>query len=295
MNKERCYECGKKVAWTGVWVNLLLCLLKFGFGIAGGSKAVIADGLHSASCIITAGAIMVSHRLAAKKRNTNFQYGFGKAEFLTAAFVSLLIVIMAIVVIFASIKHLLHSNSPPPHWSTLAIAIISVGANEMLFRYMRCVGTRLKSQTILANAWANRADCFSSIAVILGVMGAMAGIPHLDPIAALFVVAVIIKISSSLVIDSVRALMDGSVNDIYGEEIKDFAMGIHGVERVSELKTRRIGRHVWVDMDIEVDPCRSLAEGHSLSERVSQVLRRQIPDLEQVRINIKPSGPDQCM
>ncbi|UCD87776.1 MAG: cation transporter [Desulfobacterales bacterium] len=271
-----------------------MVILKFTVGITSGSKACMADGLHSASNIVTAFAIMLSHKIGNKPANSRYPFGYGKVEFVAAGFISLLIIAGAVTLISVSINHLLNEPSTPPHFSALLMAIISIGANEMLFRFMRCAGTQLKSQTILANAWANRADCFSSFAVIIGVVGARLGFHHLDPVAALFVVAVIIKVSIKILIDSVKALMDSSVNDVYGEEIETIVERIEDVRGVSGLKTRHIGQKIWAELDILVDSHCSMREGHLIADRVKKVLLEKLRDLEMVLVHFKPMEDDVC-
>jgi cation diffusion facilitator family transporter len=294
MASERCEKCGNLAAWAGIWTNLVMVTLKIIVGITSGSKACIADGLHSASNIVTAFAIMLSHKIGRKPANHLYPYGFGKVEFVAAGFISLLIIAGAVALISVSINHLMKEPSTPPHFSALLMAVISIGANEMLFRFMRCAGTQLKSQTILANAWANRADCFSSMAVIVGVTGAKLGFHHLDPIAALFVVAVIIKVSIKILVDSVKALMDSSLNDVYGEEIETIVENIDEVRGISGLKTRHIGQKIWAELDIFVDAQCSMRDGHMIADRVKKVLLEKVRDLERVLVHFKPVEDDAC-
>lgn len=294
MRSERCEKCGNLAAWAGIWTNLVMVVLKIIVGITSGSKACIADGLHSASNIVTAFAITLSHKIGKKSANSRYPYGFGKVEFIAAGFISLLIIAVAVALISVSIKHLIKEPSTQPHFSALLMAVISIGANEMLFRFMRCAGTRLKSQTILANAWANRADCFSSFAVIIGVVGARLGFHHLDPIAALFVVAVIIKVSIKILVDSVKALMDSSLNSLYGEEIETIVENIEDVRGICGLKTRHIGQKIWAELDILVDPQCSMLDGHLIADRVKGVLLEKVRDLERVLVHFKPMEDDGC-
>lgn len=294
MRYERCNQCGKRVAWVGIWANMVMVIMKLVIGITSGSKSCIADGLHSASNIITAFAIMLSQRISRRPSDSKFPYGYGKFEFLAAGAISLLIVTGAVALITVSVRHLLNGPSAPPHFSALLMAVMSIGANEMLFRYMRCVGTQLKSQTIMANAWANRADCFSSMAVIIGVVGAKFGLPHLDPIAALFVVAVIIRVSIKILVDSVRALMDTSVNDIYGEEITSVVSKMEDVRGISDLRTRHIGHNIWAELDILVDSRCTIQEGEMIAERVRSRLLDDVMDLERVLVHFVPVERDRC-
>nr|ASQ41186.1 magnetosome protein MamM [Candidatus Magnetananas rongchenensis] len=288
MHFEKCKTCLNRVALVGIYANLLMVILKVFIGITSGSKSCIADGLHSASNIVTAVAIMFSQRFISKKRSDEYQYGYGKAEFISAGFISLLIIGGAIFLISASIKHLMTETSTPPHSSAILMAILSICMNEMLFRYMRCVGTQFKSQTILANAWANRADCFSSMAVIIGVIGSRMGFHHLDPVAALFVVAIIIKVSISILVESIKALMDHTVNDVYEEEINSIVKGMEDVQDVADIKTRHIGQKIWAELDIMVDPKCTIHEGQMIAENVRNILVGRIMDLEKVLVHFKP-------
>lgn len=288
MRFEHCEKCGERAAWAGIWTNVILVVLKIIVGVTSGSKACIADGLHSASNIITAFAIIMSQRISKNPVSSRYPYGYGKVEFLAAGAISLLITAGAVALIAVSIDHLISEPSPPPHFTALLMAVMSIGANEMLFRYMRCAGTQLKSQTILANAWANRADCFSSFAVIVGVVGGRLGFHHLDPIAALFVVAVIIKVSIKILLDSVRALMDHSVNDVYGEDIRAIVEDIEDVRALSGIKTRHIGHKIWVELDILVDSKCTIREGHLIAEKVKASLLERLIDLERVLVHYQP-------
>ncbi|HUV49768.1 MAG TPA: cation diffusion facilitator family transporter [Anaerolineae bacterium] len=288
MRNKRCKICEKRIAWVGIWVNLALVFLKLLVGFTSGSKACIADALHSGSNIITAFAIILSQKISSKSTSKKFHYGYGKIEFVAAGFISLLIISGAAILITISIRHLMRAPSTSPHLTALLMGLISIGVNEMVFRYMRCVGTQFKSQTMLANAWANRADCFSSMAVVVGVVGARLGFHHLDPIAALFVVAIIIKVSIKILIDSVKALMDTSVNNLYGEEIKTIVESLEDIRGISDLRTRHIGQKVWVDLSILVDNQCTLEEGERISERVREMLLKKIMDLEQVFVHFEP-------
>jgi cation diffusion facilitator family transporter len=288
MDFKRCEQCGDRAAWAGIWTSTVLFVLKLIVGVTSGSKACIADGLHSASNIITASVIILSQRIGMRSADSRFHYGYGKVEFLAAGLISLLITAGAVVLVSVSIKHMMREPTSAPHFSALLMALISIGANELLFRFMRCAGTQLKSQTILASAWANRADCFSSLAVIVSVAGAKLGFHHLDPIAALFVVAAIIKVSIKILVDSVKALMDTSVNDAYGKDIETIVEGIEEVRAISGLKTRHIGQKIWVELDILVDPQCTIRDGHMIADRVKDVLLEKKRDLERVLVHFRP-------
>ncbi len=277
------------MAWVGIWTNLAMGVMKLFIGITSGSKSCIADGLHSFSNIVTAMAIMLSQKVSKKNEDGDYPFGYGKIEFIAAGCISLFIVGAACSLITLTIKHLLSEPSAPPHFSALIAAVISIGTNEILFRYMRCVGTRFKSQAILANAWANRADCFSSSAVVIGVLGSRLGYHHLDPICALFVVIVIIKVSLNILIESINALMDSSLNNVYGDEIIEIVEKIEDVHGIAELRTRHIGQKIWAELNIIIDSTCNMKEGQAIADKVKQHLVNQISDLERVLVYFEPA------
>ena len=288
VQKKRCDQCKNRAVRISLWNNLLMFIFKIFIGFASGSKACIADGLHSGANIITSFAIIVSHKIAGKKANREFHYGYGKVEFIAAGFISLLIIGGAVSLVVFSLRHLLREPPYTPHYSAMFMALISVAANEMVFRYMRCVGTEFKSQTIMASAWANRADCFSSIAVMVGVLGSKLGVHHLDPITAIVVVAVIIKVSFKILMDSVKALMDSSLNDSYSNEIEKIVGSIENVRGISQLKTRHIGQKIWVELRIVLDPLFTMHEGQMIAEKVKDQLHEKINDLGRVLVHFSP-------
>ncbi|MBF0202805.1 MAG: cation transporter [Desulfamplus sp.] len=288
IDRAKCEKCGEKVATIGIVTNIILVIMKLVVGVTSGSKACLADGLHSTSNIVTAFAIIVSQKFTKKAKSDEFPFGFGKIEFVAAGFTSLFIIAAAIMIISTSIDHLMQEPVAPPHLSALLAAVISILANEILFRYMRCVGTRLKSQTMMANAWANRADAFSSLAVIIGVIGSKLGFHHLDPICAIIVVAIIIKVCVSILIESIKSLMDSSVNHLYGDEITDIVSKIEGVQGIAELKTRHIGQKIWAELDIFVDYDCTIQQGEDIAKKVRIILVQQVRDLERVMVHFRP-------
>jgi cation diffusion facilitator family transporter len=294
LDSSNCQNCGRRVAWVGIWVNVLMVVMKLIVGVVSGSKACIADGLHSASNIITAFAIMVSQKINARKSTSQFPNGYGKVEFMAAGFITLLIISGAVALLLVSIRHLVNQPSAPPHWPAMLMAVLSIGINEMMFRYMRCVGTQLKSQTILANAWANRADCFSSIAVIIGVLGARMGLHHLDPIAAIFVVGIIIRVSYKILRESINALMDASANDIYGEEIIRIVSNVKEIHGVENLRTRHIGQKIWAEIDVLIDGRANMEEAQRVARKVKDRLYANIGDLERVMVNCGCFREEKC-
>ena len=288
MKYYKCEQCENRVGAISLCANIMLAAAKIFVGIAGGSKACIADGLHSTVNSITSLAVVLSRKISKKEATSEFPYGYGKAEFIISWFVSMLIIGGAIVLMIEAFKHLVNEPIAPPHFSVMLMSLISIGTNEMVFRYMRCVGLRSKSQTIMASAMASRANSFSSAAVLFSVAGAMLGFYHLDPITALVVVVVIISMSGKILLQSSKALMDSSVNHAYREQIEEIVGGIEQVQGIADLKTRHVGQKIWAELEILVPPDCTLEQGQVIAGQVRQKLLESVTDLERVLVHLGP-------
>lgn len=291
MRYEKCEKCGHWAASIALSGSAFLAVLKFAVGAAGGSKGLIADSLHSVAIFVTILVMTLGERLAKKQDAARFHYGYGKIQAVFAGSIMTLIACVAAFLIWSSFKHLL--TAPlyrPPHLSALLMAIASIIANDMMARYLRCAASRFKSRLLLSYAWAYRENYASSIVVLVGIAGAELGFGVMDPIAALVAVAIVLKACSGVVFDSVRMLMDYSANSRYGDRIRSIAEEVEGVERVSGVRTRQIGQRIWLDLDICVNPEKSIREANLIAEKVWKVLTRQIEDLEKVMVNFGPKG-----
>lgn len=287
MFKPECIRCGQRVGWVGVGANLALVALKVVVGITSGSRACLADALHSSSNIVTAFAIFISRKMTNRPADEERQYGYGKSEFIAAAIVSIIIIILTISLIAVSLKHIIYEPVPPPHLSALLVAILSIITNEVLFRYFRCVGTELRSQTIIANAWANRADCFSSAAVVIGVIGARLGFHHLDPIAAVFVAAIIIKVSYNCVKESVAGLMDRNVPQETMVTLNKIVKRVEEIQNIRHLRARLLGDKIWVDLGVEVDPKFTVSDCETIADDVRENIFKGIQGVGQILIDFE--------
>jgi cation diffusion facilitator family transporter len=258
-------------------------------GITAGSKACLADALHSSSNIVTAFAIFISRKLTGKPQDDDHPYGHGKVEFIAAGAVSVVIILLTVVLVVTSLEHIIYKPVPPPHLTAGLVALASIIINELLFRYFRCVGTELRSQTIVANAWANRADCFSSSAVVVGVVGSRFGFHHLDPIAALVVAAIIVKVCIGCIRDSVAGLMDRSVPAETEELIKKIVNSVDEVRGIRYMRARLLGDKIWIDMGIWVSPGHTVNGCQAIGERTRRSILESIAGIGEVQVDYEPA------
>ena len=285
--RPACVRCGQRVGWIGVGVNLAMVALKVLIGITAGSKACLADALHSSSNIVTAFAIFLSRKLRDKPADEGHPYGYGKIEFIAAGAVSVIIIILTVVLVIAALEHIIYKPVPPPHLTAMIIALVSIATNELMFRYFRCVGTQLRSQTILANAWANRADCFSSLAVVAGVIGARLGFHHLDPIAAVVVAAIIVKVRIGCIRESVAGLMDRSAPRATLKLMEQAVRDGGDIEEINYLRARLLGNKLWVELNLGVPAGRTMEECEAIRRAVERRIYASVEGVGRVQVNFE--------
>ncbi len=288
MLKPECIRCGQRVGWVGIGVNLVMVALKIIVGINAGSRACLADALHSSSNIITAFAIFVSRKLIGKPIDEKHPYGYGKVEFIAAGAVSVLIMILTVALVVTAVEHIIYKPVPPPHPIALLVAVLSIATNEMLFRYFRCVGTELNSQTIIANAWANRADCFSSAAVVVGVLGAQLGFHHLDPIAAVIVAGIIIKVSVNCIRDAIAGLMDRSMPPEVLEALRKAVSKVKEIEEIQHIRARLLGNKIWVELGVQVSSAHTVNDCEEIRGRVHSCVLEGVPAVGKIFVDFEP-------
>ncbi|MEJ2106923.1 MAG: cation diffusion facilitator family transporter [Acidiferrobacteraceae bacterium] len=276
-----------RVTLIGSVLDLALGIVKIIVGIVGQSQALVADGIHSLSDLGTDIVVIYAARHAGREADEDHPYGHARIE--TAATVALGV---ALVVVAAGIgfdagtrlftpERLLH-----PGWLALAVAGISVVSKEAIYQYTMIFARRHRSDMLRANAWHSRSDAISSIIVVIGVIGSMAGLNYLDAIAAIGVALMIIKIGWDLIWHSLRELVDTGLEHERVENIRESILSVDGVIALHNLRTRRMGSDALADVHIQVNPSISVSEGHQISEAVRKKLIEEIEELSDVTVHI---------
>ncbi|MBF0442675.1 MAG: cation transporter [Oligoflexales bacterium] len=250
--EEKCHKCHQKTFSIQLSASFVLTMLKIIVGLSGNSKSLIASALHSLMNVVTSFAVYICRKFTHRSMDDDHPYGYGKTEFLVAAVVSAFIILATIALVIQSVQHLIHIVSPrPPHLYTIVVAVISILSNELLFRYLSCVGTKFNSATIITSSWGVRSDSLTSVAVIISVVGANMGWVHFDVITALIVGIVIIAGSGRCFFHAVGGLMDRAVTGEQREMIIQAAESVHRV-KVRDLRARFVGPKIWANINIEV-------------------------------------------
>jgi len=256
--------------------NIFNAAFKLSVGTLTRSQALIADGFHSLADSLTAIVTIVTLKISGKPSDKDHPYGHGKIEFLASGFFSILLLTLAVLIMSKAIYTLIEGNIKPPNFLAIGPAVVSILVNIGISRYGLCVGKEIRSPVITANAKENKADAFSSIASLIGIVGALAGFPYLDPAAAILVSLLIARMGIEILRESSAGLMDASIDKSEQAKIRKFITSVRGVEKIAYLKTRHIGQRIWVDVGIVVPSTISLNQGSKIAHAVRNLLMRKL-------------------
>lgn len=283
---------GGRVSLVSAIVNASLAVIKLGVGSWSGSKALVADGLHSAQDVLSDGITYLAMRIGRKGADDNHPYGHGKFEtFASFALAISLFVTSAYVLWDAAVAlYSGHSMVEDTSWPALAAALVSIIANEWLFRYCIHHGNKINAQILIVNAWHNRTDSLSGVAVFIGVGMSALGYPAWDAIAAIGVGLFLLYISSRMLKECFDELVEAAPDDTLQKKLHHMAMAIPGVMNVHKLRSRKVGSEVVVDLHVEVDNHLSVSEGHQIADRVEKLLLNEIPEVADAMVHIDVVG-----
>ena len=288
------YRQVRRVTLLGAVIDLLLGAIKLAGGYVAQSQALIADGIHSLSDVATDAVILWAAKHGSREADESHPYGHGRIETLATVILGIALVAVAAAIMWDAAARLFHPDELlQPGILALVIAALSVALKEWIYRYTMRVARRLRSDMLKANAWHSRSDALSSVVVIIGVAGSMAGLAYLDAIAAAGVALMVGKIGWDLGWVALRELTDAALDRERVEAIQAEILKVDGVRELHLLRTRRIGGEALVDVHIIVDPRLSVSEGHYISETVRQQLVRYIDEVSDVLVHIDPEDDEE--
>lgn len=284
-----------RVTVLGSIINVLLVALKFAFGVLGRSSAMIADAVHSLSDLITDVVVIVFVKLSNKPQDSDHDYGHGKYETLATAFIGLALFAVGIMILYGGAEKIAAALRgevlPQPGIIALWAALISIVSKEWCYRFTVRVGREAQSQAVVANAWHHRSDAFSSVGTALGIGGAIflgERWTVLDPIAAVVVSIFIIKTALALMKQASDELLEKSLPEDVERKIKDIAEAEDGVSGVHNLRTRRIGNRISIEMHLRMPGDLTLYEAHRRATDIEQELRRHFGTGTYINLHIEP-------
>ncbi len=261
------YSAARKSTWVSICINLLLTVIQILAGFFGKSQALMADGLHTFSDLVSDILVLFANRHGNRHADANHPYGHARIE--TAATLILgiaLAALGAVLLVSAGLRLQTPEHVQAVHPVTFWVALIALAAKEGLFRYMLAVALRVRSQMLVANAWHARSDAASSLVVMVGIGGNLLGYTFLDLIAAAVVGGMIAHMGVKLALEALSELVDTGLDEEEVNAIRQTLLATPGVRSLHDLRTRKMADNALVDAHIIVDPKISVSEGHFIAE-----------------------------
>jgi cation diffusion facilitator family transporter len=284
---EERYREGQKVTWVSVGVNIGLTIVQIGVGTLAHAQSLVADGFHSLSDLVADFLVLVANHHSRHPADEAHPYGHQRIE--TAASLALGLILFGTggaILWYAAgrLQHLdaLPAVAPIAFWTALA----TIAAKEGLFRYMLRVGERLRSPMLVANAWHARSDAASSLVAACGIGGSLLGMRWLDPLAAVIVGFMILRMGWEFGWEALRELMDEGLSQQALADIRATLRETPGVLDVHDLRTRRMAHQALVDAHIRVNGRISVSEGHRVAEFARQRVLAAHPQVLDVLVHV---------
>lgn len=283
------------VTLVGSVVNISLTVFKIFAGVLGRSTAMIADGIHSLSDLLSDIVVIVFVKISAKGRDKDHDYGHGKFETFATLIISLMLIVVAVNLMSGGINKIRQildgGEVSSPGMIALWAAVASIVLKEILYRYTIIQGKALNSPMMIANAWHHRSDAFSSVGSLLGIAGAIFlgdKFVILDPITGCVISIFILVMAVKMSVPAIKELLDVSLPDEVEQQIVSTAKSIQGVIDLHELKTRREGPGIIMEGHLVLDSDISLKEAHNISKKVEESLRKEFGTETQISLHLEP-------
>lgn len=280
------------VSLINAFVNVLLAVVKIMIGKIGHSQALIADGLHSFSDLLSDTLVFFAAKSSQHHPDKEHPYGHQRIETIATIIIALILLVVGVSICGDALLRLLHHHFEKPTGYVVIVAIISIFTNEALFHYSKMEGEKINSNLLISNAWHKRSDVFISLIVLISILGGFFGLPWLDAVGALAVALLIIKMAIQMIWNAVQELIDRGVDDETLEQIQKTTLHVPGVNSIHQLRTRLHGNYIFVDLHIIVDSIISVSEGHHIAEEVHARLLKAIKNLYDVIVHIDPENDE---
>lgn len=288
MKREDRFDSADRIIKIGFWINALLMILKLSAGYWGRSDAVLADGIESACDFIAIFATMMALKLGRQPFDAEHPYGHGRAENLAALLISFVILATGGWILVDSAHTIIDRDFKSPGMVAVAAAFVTIIIKEWLHRLSVKTGRKLDSPALLAIAKDHRKDAVTSVATLVGVVGAFFGLGIMDPLAAGLTSFFILHMGVGLLREAAHDLMDGSAPADFINDLQQLVEGVPNVEQVHEIRARRSGQYTIVDLKLDMDPEMTVKESHAIATEVKRLIFARYPGVGDVMIHINP-------
>ncbi|ATD55483.1 cation diffusion facilitator family transporter [Clostridium chauvoei] len=280
-------DIGIKVSKTTIIGNIILSIVKVVVGVFSNSNAMIADGIHSFSDVISTIGVIIGLKLSSKPADKEHPYGHERIESLSSLLLSIMLFIIALGIGISGIKDILNKSFVIPGSLAIFAALFSIITKEWMYFYTIKYANMIDSASLKADAWHHRSDSLSSIGALLGIIGARMGFPLLDPLASLLICIMIIKVSYDIAKQSMSQLIDESAKDDIICEITSKINSIDDIKKIDSIRTRLHSTRIYVDVEISVDASLTVEEGHDIAMKVHNLIEEN-KKIKHCMVHINP-------
>lgn len=276
-----------RVTIIGMVLDAILGVIKV---VAGGlfhSQALLVDGIHSFTDVVSDLVVLVVMKLSRQAPDQGHPYGHQRIETMGTMILGSVLIAVGAALAWDNLLRVLEGKDlMVPGWPVLVAALVSILSKEWIYRYTRRAGESIRSDLIIANAWHSRTDAFSSVIVLLSTVGAMLGLVWLDAVAAVVIAVIVARIGWKFTWDSVQELVDTGLSPEQTDRLRTIACQTDGVRDVHELRSRRMGHDIFLDVHLVVRPEISVSEGHQIGMKVVAGMQQELDNLVDINFHI---------
>ncbi len=275
--------------WLSIVGNIILSLAKLAVGFLYSSIALVSDGVHSLSDVLTSVVGYFGIRVSSRPPDKSHPFGHSRFEPLVAFLIAEALLVVAYEIGRDAFFRLRHEIPLDVNGLMLGVAVVSILAKEGMFRYSAHVGRKLNSQILIADAYHHRSDALSSLAVLVGLVAQRFGFEYGDSLAGLVVVIFLLKVSFDIILQNVGYLTGQAPSFEVCEEIRNRALGVPNVLGVHDLRAHYVGNRLHVELHIEVPPELTLRGAHDISHEVKKRIE-ELPEVEVAFVHVDIKG-----
>jgi len=284
-----------RVTYLGIVVNVLLAVVKLIVGMAAGSMALFADGVHSFSDLATDVAVLLGVRFGSKGPDEDHPYGHGRIETFSSVFVSLVLIFVGGAMIYKASRYIAGVDAGMGKGFVLGpaviiVAVVSVLSKEVLYWLTKMVAVKSHSTALYANAWHHRSDALSSVAVLVGFVSVKFGYSYGDQLAAVAVGLMVVLVGVKIMGKCFEEFSEGAVEGETIEQITHIIESDDRIVRWHKLRTRNVGREVFIDFHIVVDAGLNIVEAHDITEELEDAMHEQVVRPVNITVHVEPDA-----
>ena len=281
-----------RVSTWSIIGNAVLTAFKLFAGVAAHSEAMISDAVHSASDVLSSVIVIIGVKISTREADQEHPYGHERMECVAAIILSVVLALTGAVIGRNALQAILspaEGGAVIPGVLALAAACVSIVMKEIMYRFTMYYARKLDSASLRASAWDHRSDALSSIGALVGIAGARMGYPVLENIASLIICVFILKAAVDIFRDAVDKMVDHSCDADLEQQMTDCACQQEGVLGVDLIQTREFGSRIYVDIEIRADPALTLAESHSIAEKVHDAIENRFEKVKHIMVHVNPA------